>query len=342
MNVDPYQWPSDSQIPTWSIFHPDNRPHPSFNGVSHSGEPASHVDSTMPVQLAAPSSQLRLTVAHNKIPHGQHVETDVIMFDDYVEPPPVMTSYPHVAHWEYVEGPALRNNAVPVIISYAPEYSEDMEIDAEGPLIEFQPTNHYPPHFGAEAIPGNPIIFKGPGIDDIPYNPNEPYFNARPQVVPPDACANDGVIPYNPTEPYFNVGPQVGIAETHNPVANVYLPYNAPQAAADDHFGANANVFPTGNAQSPDNNRFVGPAQDELLPARNYVVRPPAFQEPIIPTVAREADRAELYEELFGDDEEEDEEEDEPVYAPVWGGGGPPWEPGGNEDDDELEIFTGM
>ena len=49
-----------------------------------------------------------------------------------------MTGYPHMAHWEYVEGPALRTNAVPVIIGYALEYREDMEVDAEGPLIEFQ------------------------------------------------------------------------------------------------------------------------------------------------------------------------------------------------------------
>jgi hypothetical protein len=322
MDVDPYQWSSADQIPTWSIFHQDNRPRPLFNGVSHSGEPAaSYADSTVP-PIHFPS-----TVAHNNIPHGDYVETDVVMFeDDYVEPPPVMTGYPYAAHWESVEGPALRTNAVPVIIGYAPGYREDMEIDAEGPPIEFQPINHYPPHFGAEAIPGNPIIFNGRGIDD---NLNGPYFNARPQVVPPEAFANDGVIPYDPTEPYFNVGPQVGIAGIYNPITNVYPPYNAPQAVADDHFfRANANG-------------------------------PPAFQEPIVPAVAREAEeavdarrpgnRAELFGELFGDDEEEeDEEEDEPANAPgpVWGG--PPWEPDDDDDDsddsddDELEIYTGM
>ena len=197
MDVDPYQWPSDDQIPTRSIFHQDNRPRPLFNGVSHSGEPTvSYADSTVPVQLTAPPIQLPSIVAHNNIPHGDYVEADVVMFeDDYVEPPLVMTAYPYVAHWEYVEGPALRANAVPVIIGYAPEYREDMEIDTEGRLIEFQPINHYPPHFGAEAIPGNPIVFNGHVIDDIPYNPNEPYFNARPQVVPLEAFANDGVIP---------------------------------------------------------------------------------------------------------------------------------------------------
>jgi hypothetical protein len=154
MDVDPYQWPSDDQIPTWSIFHQDNRPRPSFNGVSHSGEPAaSYPNSTVPAQLTAPPIQLPSTVAHNNIPHGDYVETDVVMFeDDYVEPPPVMTGYPYVAHWEYLEGPELRTNAVPVIIGYAPEYREDMEIDTEGPPIEFQPINHYPPHFGGEAI----------------------------------------------------------------------------------------------------------------------------------------------------------------------------------------------
>ena len=328
MDVDPYQWPSADQIPTWSIFHQDNRPCPSFNGVSHSGEPAaSYTDSTVP-PIQFPS-----TVAHKNIPHGDYMETDVVMFeDDYAEPPPVMTGYPYVAHWEYVEGPALMTNAIPVIIGYAPEYREDMEIDAEGPVIESQPINHYLPHFGTQAIPGNPIIFNGPSIDDIPYNPNEPYFNARQQVVPPGGFANDRVIPYDPTEPYFNVGPQVGIADIYNPIANVYPPYNAPQAAADDHFfRANANG-------------------------------PPAFQEPIVPATAREAeeavearrpgDRTELFGELFGDDEEEeeDEEEDEPAHAPgpVWGGG-PPWEPDDDDDDsddsdddDELEIFTGM
>ena len=300
MDVDPFQWPSDDQIPTWSLFHADNRLRQSLNGVSHSGQPAaSYVDSTVPVQLTAS------TVACNNITHGDYVETDVIMFeDDYVEPPPVMTGYPHVAHWEYVEGPALRINAVPIIIGYAPEYREDMEVDAEGPLIEFQAINHYLPHFGTQAIPDNPV-FNGPG-NAIPYNPNEPYFNARPQVIPP-AFANDGVIPYDPTEPYFNVGPQVGITGIYNPIANVYPPQTAPQAVADDHFRANTR---------------------------------------------RPGDRAELFEELFGDDEEEDEEEDEPANGPVWGGGGPPWEPGGNEDDDddddddesddELKIYTGM
>ena len=306
MDVDPFQWPSGDQIPTWSLFHPDNRPRPPFNGVSHSGQPAaSYIDSTVPVQLTAPPSQLPSTAATNNIPHGDYVETDVIMFeDDYVEPPPVMTGYPHVAHWEYVEGPVLRTNAVPVILGYAPEYREDMEVDAEGPSIEFQLINHYPPHFGAEVIPDNPI-FNGPG-NDIRYNPNEPYFNARPQVVPP-TFANDGAIPYDPTEPYFNVGPQGGIAGIYNPIASVYPLQNAPQAVADDHIRA--------NAQHP-------------------------------------GDRAELFEELFGDDDEEDSEEDEPANGPVWGGGGPPWEPGGNEDDDddddddesddELKIYTGM
>ncbi|KAF8735799.1 hypothetical protein AX14_001446 [Amanita brunnescens Koide BX004] len=356
MDVDPDQWPD--QIPTWSIFHPDNRPRPFFNGVSQSGGPPTP---TEPVQPVAPAYQLPVAV---DIPHTprQYMDTDVIMFeDDYVEPPPVITGYAHMAHREYVEGFPLRpevTNAVPLITGYAPEYSEDMEVDAEGPLIAPQALdNYYPPHSGATAIPGNPIIFPGPGIDDIPYDPNEPYFNARPQVVPPDALATAGVIPYDPNAPYFNAGPQVGIAEMHNPIFNVNPPYHAPQAVVDDHlFRINANLPPTGHLPFPGYDGFVGIAQDEMLPARNYVVQPPAPQEPIVPIVAREAeqaveagrpgDRAELFAELFGDEDEEDDgEDDETANAPVWGA---PW-PGGNEDDedededdDELEIYTGM
>ena len=79
MGVGSSQWPSDDQIPTCSLFHPVNRPHLSFNGVSHSGQLAApYVDSTVPVRLTAPPGRLPSTAAHSNIRRGDYVEIDVM------------------------------------------------------------------------------------------------------------------------------------------------------------------------------------------------------------------------------------------------------------------------
>ena len=235
--------------------------------------------------------------------------------------------------------PAATNAA---IIGYAPEYRK---VNAEGPLIAPQVLgDHYPPHFGLAAIPGNPIIFSDPGIDDIPYNPNEPYFNARPQIVPPDALATAGVIPYDPNAPYFNTGPQVGIAEMHNPIFNVNPPYNAPQAVDDHFFRTNANVplghLTMGLSVSPKMNcSLLGTTSFNLPHSNNLMFL--SLQGKLskllrlgVPVTAQNYQQ--------NSSATDDEEDDEPANAsgPVWG---PPWPSEyEDEDDEELEIYTGI
>ena len=170
--------------------------------------------------------------------------------------------------------------------------------------------NRDPPRSGAASIPGNAIAFNGPGVNEIPYNPNEPYFNARQQVLLHDALTTDGVIPYDPKAPYFIARPQGGLTRIYYPIININPLHNAPRAIVDvDFFRTNANfLFPTSNASIPKNDRYPSVAQDELFIAQNYSVRPYVPQQPMVPVVAREAeqvveagrpgDRAELFAEL--------------------------------------------
>ncbi|KAF8691640.1 hypothetical protein AX14_002737, partial [Amanita brunnescens Koide BX004] len=261
-DVDPDQWPD--QIPTWSIFHPDNRPRPFFNSVSQSGGPPI---STTPAQPMAPA-------------------------------------------WLPVSlRPAATNAA---IIGYAPEYRK---VNAEGPLIAPQVLgDHYPPHFGLAAIPGNPIIFSDPGIDDIPYNPNEPYFNARPQIVPPDALATAGVIPYDPNAPYFNTGP-----------TNANVPLG--------HLTMGLSVSPKMNCSLLGTTSFNLPHSNNLmfLSLQGKLSKLLRLGVPVTAQNYQQNSSA-----------TDDEEDDEPANAsgPVWG---PPWPSEyEDEDDEELEIYTGI
>jgi hypothetical protein len=178
------------------------------------------------------------TVAHEYIPHAprKYVDSDVIMFeDDYVEPRPVIAGYPHMAHRDYVEA-----------------IVQNRHVQRNSSIASQTPVNFDPPRSGAASIPGNPIAYNGPGVNEIPYNPNEPYFNARPQVLLHDALTTGGVIPYDPKAPYFIAGLQDGLTRIYYPIISINLLHNAPQAVVDDRFfRTNANVPPTSNASFP-------------------------------------------------------------------------------------------
>ena len=164
------------------------------------------------------------------------MDSDVIMFeDDYVEPRPVISGYPHTA--------ALVQNR---------------HVQRNSSITSQTPVNCDPPRSGAASIPGNVIAFNGPGVNEIPYNSNEPYFNARQQVLLHDALTTDGVIPYDPKAPYFIARPQGGLTRIYYPIININPLHNAPRAIVDvDFFRTNANfLFPTSNASFPKNDRY--------------------------------------------------------------------------------------
>ncbi len=187
-----------------------------------------------------------------------------------------MSGYSSMAHQDHGISP----HSVPVILGYVPEYREDMDIDAEG--FTQASINPHPVHLGVMAMPGNPGFFNGPGIDVIPYDPNEPYFNARPQVVPHDVFAANGMVSYNPNEPHFHAG-------LHNPAFNVHSPYYVPQADPDNHFFmsyVNVPLPSIGDApwpmQLPENRGFVGGAnyRPPVPQVFNAGMHNPAFNVP--------------------------------------------------------------
>ncbi|KAF8346682.1 hypothetical protein F5887DRAFT_1073352 [Amanita rubescens] len=221
--------PDEDELRGLALLRQTFGPHPSFNDVSHSNmPPAPYVRSAVP-------EVYNNMFGYSPMPHQDH---------------------------------EISPHSVPVILGYAPEYREDMDIDAEG--FTQAPVNPHPGYLGVTAMPGNSAFFNGPGIDVTPYDPNEPYFNTRPQVVPRDVFAANGMVPYDPHEPYFHAGLHMGNAGMHNPAFNVHPHYHVPHAVPDNHFlmnNVNVPQPPVGGAPWPENYGFGGGVHYPVQPA---------------------------------------------------------------------------